>query len=267
MLSKVGLYSLIRFSYPLFPRAAEEFGPLVGALAVAGIVYGALIAWAQSDMKRVLAYSSISHLGFCVLGVVALSTISLSGSIFQALSHGISSVGLFLLVGALEERSGTRNIGELGGVASEAPKLAFFFFIFLLGAISLPLTSGFVGEFLILAGSFASMTVQTMVALLGVILSAVYMLSLYRRVFFGPQSKKRKPLSDLSSRELLYLIPMAVLVFYLGLFPSSVLGSIEPTVKKWVEEVQARRESRSTSEINEKTRNEDTASDADAMPI
>jgi NADH-quinone oxidoreductase subunit M len=249
VLSKVGLYSVIRFAIPLFPRAAEEFSLIIGVLAVTGIVYGALAAWAQREMRRVLAYASLSHLGFCVLGVAAFSTISLTGAVFQMVSHGLASAGLFLLAGIIESRTSARSLDEFGGMTSEAPGLSFIFFLFVLAAVGLPLTSGFVGEFLILTGSFAHMPWLTFVAILGIVVGTVYMLALYRSLFFGEPSKRRKEkMVELTGQDLLYLVPLILLVIYLGVFPGRASSFIEPSVKRIIDEVQLRRDTRTTLE-------------------
>lgn len=233
VLLKMGLYGFIRFAYPLFPRAAESFAPYIAALAVIGIIYGAMVAWAQQDIKKLVAYSSVSHLGYCVLGWVAFNSVSATGSIFQMLSHGISTGALFLLVGVLYDRRHTRLISEYGGLTSQVPIFAFLFLVFTFSSIALPLTNGFVGEFLILTGSFQVFPLLTAAATLGVILGAVYMLTLYLRTMFGEiDIAKNGKLKDVTHTELAALLPLLVLVFYMGLFPQTILGSIEPSVNK-----------------------------------
>ena len=242
VLLKMGLYGLIRFAYPMFPNAAQAFTPLLATLAVIGIVYGALVAWAQTDMKKLVAYSSVSHLGFCVLGFVALTTMSATGSIFQMLAHGITSGALFFVVGVLYERRHTREIAEYGGLSANLPLFALCFFIFTMASIALPLTNGFVGEFLILLGSYKTLPVYTMVAMLGVVLSAVYMLSLFLRVMFGKLDEaKNGSLKDLCPREIAILAPLAILVIYMGVAPGRMLGMIEPTVATYISDLEERR--------------------------
>lgn len=243
VLLKMGLYGFIRFAYPLFPRAAEIFGPFILGLAVIGIIYGALVAWAQTDIKKLVAYSSVSHLGFCVLGFAAFSVVSLSGAVFQMLSHGIATGALFLSVGVLYQRRHTREISEFGGLASQMPLFAFLFMIFVLTSLALPLTSGFTGEFMILAGSFKTCPWYTAAAVAGVVLGAVYMLTLYLRTMYGElDESKNAALADLTRIELWTLAPLALMALYMGLFPGAVVSRIEPTAGVYVEFVNNRRE-------------------------
>lgn len=242
VLLKMGLYGYIRFAYPLFPRAAEVFAPYLAILAVIGIVYGALVAWAQHDVKKLVAYSSVSHLGYCVLGFVAFNSLGITGSIYQMLNHGISTSALFLCVGVLYDRRHTREISEYGGLTSKVPIFALFFMIFTLSSIALPLTNGFIGEFLILAGSFQSFRVFTIVASIGVVLGAVYMLTLYMKTMFGEiDEKKNGDLTDMNKRELAFMIPLVVMVFYMGLFPQGILKVIDTSVTKYISTVETRR--------------------------
>ncbi|MDZ4785979.1 MAG: NADH-quinone oxidoreductase subunit M [bacterium] len=259
VLLKMGLYGFIRFAYPLFPMAAEYFTPYLAALAVIGIVYGSLVAWAQHDIKKLVAYSSVAHLGYCVLGWAAFNVMSATGSIYQMLNHGISTGALFLLVGVLYDRRHTRAISEYGGLASQVPVFAFLFLVFTLSSIALPLTNGFIGEFLILNGSFRSFPLLTVIALSGVVLGAVYMLSLYKKTMFGEidQAKNGK-LEDLKVHEYVTLIPLLIVVFYMGIFPQGILNIIEPPVKNYIETIEAKRElSRSGSLITIATKNPD----------
>lgn len=235
VLLKVGFYGMVRFAYPLFPRAAEVFGPAIVCLAVGGIVYAALVAWVQTDIKKLIAYSSISHLGFCVLGLVALNPLALSGALFQMISHGIVSAGLFFLVGMLYQRQHTRLIFNYGGLATTVPLLASCWFVFTLGAIGLPLTSGFVGEFMVLLGAFKSELFRTwaVIAVLGVVLSALYMLSLYLKIGFGEEKKFRDgALYDLNAKELFILVPLILALFLLGIYPRPLLRLIEPAAQE-----------------------------------
>jgi len=238
VLLKMGLYGFIRFAYPLFPHAAYEFAPILAVLAVIGIIYGALVAWAQHDIKKLVAYSSVSHLGYCVLGFVAFNAISTTGSIYQMLNHGISTGALFLLVGVLYDRKHTREIKDYSGLASKVPVFAFLFLVFTLSSIALPLTNGFVGEFLILVGSFEAYPLLTAVAVLGVILGAIYMLSLYRRTMFGElDEEKNGDLTDVNAKELATFVPLFILVFLMGVYPRPFLNVIEPTVVSYIEKV------------------------------
>ena len=243
VLLKMGLYGLIRFAYPLFPDAAQYFGPLLAGLAVIGIVYGALVAWAQTDIKKLVAYSSVSHLGYCVLGFAALNSIGVSGSIYQMLNHGISTGALFLIVGVLYDRKHTRAIADYSGLTSKVPVFAFLFLVFTLSSIALPLTNGFIGEFLILTGSFASFPRLTVVALLGVVLGAVYMLTLYLKTMFGEiDNQKNGDLKDVTRTELWGLIPLLVMVFVMGLYPQPILSRMQPSVDAYLRNFEKRKQ-------------------------
>ncbi len=235
VLLKMGLYGYIRFAYPLFPRGAEVFGPLLVLLAVIGIVYGALVAWAQTDIKKLVAYSSVSHLGFCVLGMVAFNAISMSGSILQMVNHGISTGALFLLVGVLYDRKHTRLISDYGGLAAKVPLFAFLFLVFTLSSIALPLTNGFIGEFLILTGSFQRFPWAAAIGGLGVILGAVYMLTLYLKTMYGKfDENKNGDLTDVNRYELAAFAPLLMLVFVIGVLPQPFLKAMEPSVERYL---------------------------------
>jgi len=241
VLLKMGVYGFLRFAFPLFPRAGEALAPYLAFLALTGIVFGALMAWAQSDIKKLVAYSSISHLGFCVLGLVALNQVSLTGAVYQMLNHGISTGALFFLVGALYERRHTREMSEFGGLAAKLPRLALVFMVFVLSSMALPATNGFVGEFMILAGSFKVYTLLSALALVGVVLAAVYLLSFYRKVMFGALDEgKNGALRDLSLREAFIFIPLLALVFLLGLYPPFIVRRLEPAVSGVIVSVQER---------------------------
>jgi NADH-quinone oxidoreductase subunit M len=243
VLLKMGLYGFIRFAYPLFPRGAEVFAPYVAGLAVIGIVYGALVAWAQNDIKKLVAYSSVSHLGYCVLGFVAFNAISATGSILQMINHGISTGALFLLVGVLYDRKHTREIADYGGLTSKVPVFAFLFLVFTLSSIALPLTNGFIGEFMILLGSYRTFPVLTLVSLSGVVLGAVYMLTLYMKTMYGEiDLEKNGDLADVNKRELFTFIPLLAMVFLLGLYPKPFISRIEPTVVSYIYTVKQRGE-------------------------
>jgi NADH-quinone oxidoreductase subunit M len=238
VLLKMGLYGFIRFAYPLFPRAAEYFGPFLATLAVIGIIYGALVAWAQTDIKKLIAYSSVSHLGYCVLGMVAFNQTGLAGSIYQMLNHGISTPALFLLVGVLYDRTHTRNIADYGGLSSKVPVFAFLFLVFTLSSIALPLTNGFIGEFMILLGSFETFPIHVCIAVLGVILGAVYMLTVYKATMFGEiDEAKNGDLQDVTKREIITFAPLFVLVFVMGIYPSIFLKPMEPAVNDYIKSV------------------------------
>ena len=215
---KMGTYGFLRFILPLFPQAATYYAPWVCFLAVIGIVYGALMALAQSDMKKLIAYSSVSHMGYVLLGFFVFNTYAFSGGFLQMLAHGFSSAALFLLVGMLYERTHTKNIHEYGGMASVIPVYSVLFFIVSMSAIALPLTAGFVAEFLVLMGTFLSHPVWFPFALTGVVLGASYMLFLILKVFFGP-TQKFTSISDLNVQERLIIIPFVVLIFIMGIVP------------------------------------------------
>jgi NADH-quinone oxidoreductase subunit M len=241
VLLKMGLYGFIRFAYPLFPNAAAILSPYIAVLAVIGIVYGALVAWAQHDIKKLVAYSSVSHLGYCVLGVVAFNVMSTTGSIFQMLSHGITTGALFLLVGVLYDRKHTREIAAYGGLAAKVPVFAFLFLAFTLGSIALPLTNGFVGEFLILLGSFQTFQTLTGIAVLGVVLGAVYMLTLYLRTMYGPlNEEKNGDLTDVTALEFATFVPLLVLMFVMGVYPQPFIERMQPAVESYITQVNER---------------------------
>ncbi|MBN1352152.1 NADH-quinone oxidoreductase subunit M [candidate division KSB1 bacterium] len=243
ILLKMGGYGFIRLGIPLFSDAAVYFTPLLQTLAVIGIVYGACLALVQTDIKKLVAYSSISHLGYVMLGLFAMNAEAIQGSILQMVNHGISTGALFLLVGMIYERRHTREISEYGGIARQLPFFSVAFMIITLSSVALPGTNGFVGEFLILLGSFKSAwanflatenafrLVLMVFATSGVILGAYYMLWLVQRVFFGPlDNEENKSLKDLSLREGIVLIPFIVAVFWIGIYPSASLNKMKPSV-------------------------------------
>jgi NADH-quinone oxidoreductase subunit M len=218
VLLKMGTYGMIRFCLPLFPNAARHAAPWVAALAIIGIIYGALVSLVQPNLKKLVAYSSVSHLGFVVLGIFAFHNISMQGAVYQMLAHGISTGALFLLVGMLHDRRHTFEISEYGGLATPTPHLAAFFLFIALASMGLPMLNGFVGEFLILLGTYQLHANWAAWAALGVILSACYLLWAYQRVFFGEITHdKNKTLPDTSSRERWILVTMAVVTLWMGL--------------------------------------------------
>jgi NADH-quinone oxidoreductase subunit M len=244
ILLKMGTYGFIRFAMPLFPAASQAFTPAIMTLAVIGIIYGALVAMVQPDLKKLVAYSSVSHLGFVMLGLYALTSTGVVGGVYQMLNHGISTGALFLIVGMLYERRHTRLIEQFGGLSSKVPVLALFFMLATLSSIGLPGLNGFVGEFLILMGTFGSAH-PTFVyfAASGVILSAVYMLWMFRRVMFGPlDNPQNQTMPDLSLREILVLLPVTVMMFWMGLFPGMFLDKITPSAEKFIEQYQRKLE-------------------------
>jgi len=235
VLLKMGGYGLLRFSIPMFPDASEFFTPLVFWLSVIAIVYTSLVALVQEDMKKLIAYSSVAHMGFVTLGIFTMTQQGVDGAIFQMLSHGLISSALFLCVGVVYDRLHTREISRYGGLVKNMPRYATVFMIFMLGSVGLPGTSGFVGEFLTLLGAFQVDTIVTAVAATGLIFGAAYMLVLYRRVVFGPQENKdAAAMSDLNIREIAILVPLAALVLWLGVFPGAVTDVISPSVEKLI---------------------------------
>jgi len=241
VLLKMGTYGFLRFALPLFPNAAEMWLPLLLGLSVAGIIYGALVAWVQPDIKKLVAYSSVSHLGFVMLGMLAMNDEGLSGSLLQMVNHGISTGALFLLVGVLYERRHTRLISDFGGLWKVMPGFAVVFLVILLSSVALPGTNGFVGEFLILLGAFKSQRPFAILAATGVVLSAVYMLTMFQRVMFGPVTHpENDALPDLRSREWAVFVPLLILVFWIGVYPQPFLSRVQPALRQTAELVRER---------------------------
>jgi NADH-quinone oxidoreductase subunit M len=235
VLLKMGTYGFVRFSLPLFPDASVMYVTPVAILALIMIVYTAMVAYAQKDMKQVIAYSSISHMGVIVLGIFAMNTEGISGSVFFMLSHGIVSGALFLLVGVIYDRRHTKMISEFGGLASVMPNYALIFGIVMMASVGLPLTMGFVGEYLSLAGLFKLHPYMAAIGGTSIIFGAVYMLNLYKRSFFGPVTNKiNLELKDLNTKELAALIPMVAIIIWLGVYPKPVLQPIDNSVKALV---------------------------------
>jgi NADH-quinone oxidoreductase subunit M len=231
VLLKMGAYGFLRFALPLFPAAAEEAFPIIMVLAVIGIIYGAMVAFPQPDMKRLVAYSSVSHLGFVMLGLYAFNTTGMTGGVLQMVNHGLSTGALFILIGFVYDRRHTRMISEYGGLWGVVPVWSVFFLIVTLSSIGLPGTNGFVGEFLILLGAFGAHPLAGALGTLGVVLGAVYLLTMFKKVIFGPVTKdENRSLTDLSAREILAVAPILVMIFWIGLYPKPFLARIEPTV-------------------------------------
>ncbi|MFI5092793.1 MAG: NADH-quinone oxidoreductase subunit M [Candidatus Acidiferrum sp.] len=225
VLLKMGTYGMIRFCLPLFPDASRRFAPAIAVLAIIGIIYGALVALVQPNLKKLVAYSSVSHLGFVVLGIFAFHVVSMQGAVFQMLAHGISTGGLFLVVGMLYDRRHTFEMSEFGGLATPMPRFAAFFLFVALSSLGLPMLNGFVGEFLILLGTYQVHWGWAAWAALGVILSACYLLWSYQRVFFGEVTvEKNRTLSDVSTRERVILATMAVIILWMGLGSTFITG-------------------------------------------
>jgi len=251
VLLKMGTYGFLRFGVALFPSAMATYSPVIVVLSVIGIVYGAMMAFAQDDVKKLVAYSSVSHLGFVMLGIVALNETAVEGAILQMVNHGISTGALFLLVGVIYERTHTREIRKYGGIAAKVPVFTSLFIIVTMSSIGLPTTNGFVGEFMILSGSMKEglpiypgfgatswpvLTVAgTVLAATGVVLGAVYMLTVVRKVFFGPQNPETcEGLQDMSLREVLVASPLIAFVFIIGLFPNAFLKPMHASVRNLV---------------------------------
>ncbi len=244
VLLKLGSYGYLRFCMGLFGGPAWAVGAnLAGAVIVAGIIYGALVAWRQDDIKKLVAYSSVAHMGFVVLGLAAATQASVQGALLQMVNHGISTGALFLLVGVIYDRRHTRSVGEFGGLATVMPLYAVAFLIVTFSSIGVPGTNGFIGEFMVLLGTFASQslgsyaTLQAVIATGGVILAAIYMLSMVQRVFFGPiTNAANRGLPDLNVRESIALAPSIVLIFVIGFFPSLFLNKMEQSVSAALEQ-------------------------------
>jgi NADH-quinone oxidoreductase subunit M len=252
-LLKLGTYGFLRLSLPMLPAATIEMAPIMAGLAIIGIIYGALVAWVQTDVKKLVAYSSVSHLGFCILGMFSLKMAGLTGSLLYMVNHGLSTGALFLVVGMLYERYHTRQVDEIGGLARRMPWLAFFLVFFTLSSIGLPGLNGFVGEFLVLLGTFSSQTTldgnaagplgvrYAAVAVIGIVLSAIYMLWMCERVLFGPL---REPPgtpdmslgqgADLNRREISILAPIAAACLFIGVWPRPLLDSMQAGLQQHV---------------------------------
>jgi NADH-quinone oxidoreductase subunit M len=232
VLLKMGVYGLLRFNLGLFPEAARRNAPWIITLAIIGIIYGALVALVQPNMKKLIAYSSVSHLGFCVLGIFSFTAMGVSGSVYQMLNHGVSTGGLFMLLGMIYERRHTYDIKQYGGLATPMPVFATFFLVITLASAGLPMLNGFVGEFLVLSGAFQARMIYGILAASGVIWGAYYLLWLYQRVFYGEVTvQANNTLRDLNARERLSLWPLAVMSLVMGVVPMLFLRQINPAVQ------------------------------------
>ncbi len=236
VLLKVGTYGFIRFSIPLLPEASLKAVVPIAVISVIGIIYGALVAWVQQDVKKLVAYSSVSHMGFIMLGLFAFTIQGMQGSVLQMINHGLSTGALFLLVGVLYERRHTRMMSDFGGLADRLPMFAAVFGIVAFSSIGLPGLNGFIGEFLILLGVFnAGMYLFGAIAATGIILSAVYMLHMFKNVMFGEiVHEENKTLKDFNLREIFTMAPLVLLIFWIGIYPKPFLRIIEPSVSKIV---------------------------------
>lgn len=236
---KMGTYGFLRFVIPLFPEAAEYYSWVFLLIGVIGIIYGALVAMVQPDIKKLVAYSSVSHMGYVMIGIFAFNSYGVTGSIFQMLNHGVSTGALFLLVGMIYERTHSREIEKYGGLAKALPIFTIVFFIVTMSSIAVPMTNGFVGEFLILLGVFAVSKGFAIAAVAGVVLGAVYMLWMFKKVFFGSKGELLKddhhPLHDLNTRELVVMAPLLLLVFWMGIFPNQFLDWSKTSIDYFVQ--------------------------------
>jgi NADH-quinone oxidoreductase subunit M len=247
VLLKMGTYGFVRFNLPMFPEASVRLAPLMGVLAVIGILYGAAVSYAQKDVKKLVAYSSVSHLGFVMLGLFALNPQGIQGGILQMINHGLSTGALFLLVGMIYERRHTRDMDAFGGLWKVMPVYAVLSLIVTLSSMGLPGLNGFVGEFTILLGAFGSDAINagissyvlTGFAAAGVILAAIYMLYMFQKMFLGPVDKEEnKALKDLNWREIATLVPLLIFIFWIGLYPKPFFALMGPAVDKLVAAVQ-----------------------------
>jgi len=237
VLIKMGAYGFLRFSLPLLPEASKAMTPAMLTLSVIAIIYGAVICLGQTDLKRLIAYSSVSHMGFVTLGIFALNSQGVEGGILQMINHGIVTGALFLSVGIIYDRTHTRQIADYGGIASVMPVYAAAFMIFTLASIGLPATNGFIGEFLIILGGFTANQWAGVLAATGVIIGAGYMLWLYQRVFFMETNPKVAGLKDVDMREIITLLPMVILIFWIGVYPTPFLGFMHESVRHLLERV------------------------------
>jgi NADH-quinone oxidoreductase subunit M len=237
VLIKMGAYGFLRFSLPILPEASKAMTPAMLVLSVVAIIYGGVICLAQTDLKRLIAYSSVSHMGFVTLGIFALNAQGMEGGILQMVNHGIVTGALFLSVGIIYDRTHTRQISDYGGVASVMPLYASLFIVFTLASIGFPSTNGFVGEFLIILGGFTANQWAGVLAATGIIIGAGYMLWLYQRVFFMETNQKVAGLNDMNGREILALVPMVILIFWIGIYPDTFLGFMHQSVEHLIARV------------------------------
>ena len=238
ILLKIGGYGIIRFSLPYFPRATQDLAPLIIGLAVVGVLYGALVAMVQPDIKRLVAYSSVAHMGFVVLGVFALNPVSTSGSVVQMVNHGLSTGALFILIGFMYERTHSRRIADYSGLAKVTPVFGGLFLVVALSSLALPGLNGFAGEFPILLGAYQTVPWAAVAAAFGVILAALYLLWAYQRMFHGPVERKAVGMLDLTLREKVVMVPLVVVIVAIGLYPKPLYDRVTPTVEQIIAEVE-----------------------------
>ena len=235
VLLKMGTYGMLRFCLPMTPYASIKLMPVVAALSVIAIIYGALVAMVQKDIKKLVAYSSVSHMGFVTLGIYALNQAGIEGGILQMFNHGIITGALFLLIGLIYERTHTRDIADYGGIAASVPVYATIFLIFTMASIGLPSMGAFIGEFLVLVGAFEAFSDWAILAAIGVIFSAVYMLWMFQRVLYQSLNKRWENLADMNLREVIYIFPLLIIVFWIGLYPETFQSYMHASVAKLVE--------------------------------
>ena len=239
VLLKMGTYGMLRFCLPLFPHASHQFAPIISALAIVGILYGSLVAMVQPDLKKLVAYSSVAHLGFVVLGIFAFNISGIEGAIYQMCNHGVSTGALFILVGLLYERRHTRLIKDFGGLATAIPVFSTFFMIVTLSSLGLPMLNGFVGEFLIIVGAFGRSHVYGALAAVGVVLAAVYLLWMFQRVFYGEiTNEKNRTLPDVSLREKIMLVTLVAVILAMGIYPQMFLRKLDTTATAIIQRVE-----------------------------
>ena len=233
LLLKTGAYGILRFVIPLFPYAAKEFAPFAMLIGVAGILYGAKLAFAQTDLKRLVAYSSVSHMGFVMLGIFALNQLAFQGVVMQMIAHGISTGALFILVGSLQERIHTRDLNQMGGLWEQVPRMGAIGLLFTMASLGLPGLGNFVAEFLVLTGSYQASIFITVLAALGLVASTIYSLRILQKVFYGNKVKEWN-LTDFNSRELVIMGSMIIIIVWLGIFPQTFLNTSEKTMKNLI---------------------------------
>ena len=239
LMAKAGAYGFLRFCLPLFPEATRAFGPLLSVLGVIGILYGGALAWAQGDLRRLLAYGSMSHMGFILLGIFALNVTAVQGSLLQMINHGISTGALFLIAGMLIARTGRAGTEDYGGIAAVTPRLAAATMIVVLSSLALPSTNGFIGEFLILLGTFQARPADAVAATFGVVVAAAYLLAFVGRIFHGPMRESLRSMKDLRRGEIAVLVPLIVVIFWVGLYPRPLLARSEATVRALLQKIPA----------------------------
>ncbi len=239
ILLKMGIYGFLRFAFPLFPKAAIHYAPLFMALGIVGIIYGAFMSWVQKDLKKLVAYSSVAHLGFIVLGIFTFNMYGTQGAVIQMVNHGLSTGALFFIVGMLYERRHTRLIEEFGGLAKVMPVFSVIFGIVMLSSIGLPGLNGFIGEFLVMLGAFKASKLAAYFAVVGIIFAAVYMLTMFQKVVFLKVKEKNLGLPDISLREFFVLTPILLFIFWIGIYPKPYLKMTEPTSSAIIMEIKS----------------------------